>query len=181
MSAEIANPMGNDPADQGSKFVLQPDEGVSYWQPKPANGYVTIKISPDNCASNLVSMGVQVVAPNGCYVREHWHARNEEILFCFEGRGTILVDGTPHAFVPGTTAFLGRWVKHRIVNDDPERTLKFTWTYLPPGLDQFFASIGRLRRAGEPAPQPFERPADVSNIEKQSGFGPPLDRQRGDS
>ena len=177
MSAEPADPLATDRADKGSKFVLQPDEGISYWQPKPANGYVTVKVSPDNCTSNLVTMGVQVVAPNSCYVREHWHTRNEEILFCFEGRGTILVDGEPHAFLPGTTAYLGRWVRHKIVNDDPQQPLKFTWTYLPPGLDQFFASIGRPRRAGEPTPDPFERPADVLGIERQTGFGPPLDRQ----
>jgi len=83
-------PLDREPAHKGSKLVLQPDEGVSFWQPRPANGYITIKVSPDNCASNAVTMGVQVVAPNGCYVREHWHSRNEEILFCFEGRGTIL-------------------------------------------------------------------------------------------
>src|SRR5690242_13203680 len=162
------------PADKGSKFVLQPDEGTSYWQAKPGNDYITIKISPDNCTSNLVTMGVQVVAPDGCYVREHWHSRNEEILFCFEGRGTIVVDGERHAFVPGTTAYLGRWVKHKIINDAQEEPLKFTWTYLPPGLDQFFAGIGRPRRAGEPTPQPFERPADVLGVEQRTGFGPPL-------
>jgi quercetin dioxygenase-like cupin family protein len=172
MSVEPAT----NPAHKGSKLVLQPDEGVSYWQPTPANGYTTIKVSPDNCSSNAVTMGVQVVAPDGCYVREHWHSRNEEILFCFEGRGTILVDGAPHAFVPGTTAYLGRWVRHKILNDDAARPLKFTWTYLPPGLDQFFASIGRPRRAGEPAPEPFERPADVHGIESRTGFGPPLER-----
>ena len=175
MPTEIA-PQSADRPDKGSKLVLQPDEGISYWQPEPANGYVMIKVSPDNCASNLVSMGVQVVAANGCYVREHTHSRNEEILFCFEGRGTILVDGTPHPFVPGTTAYLGRWVKHKIVNDDGERPLKFTWTYLPPGLDQFFAAIGRARQHGDPAPAPFERPTDVWGIERQAGFGPPLDR-----
>jgi quercetin dioxygenase-like cupin family protein len=180
MSADLspgaAAPAAADPPGKGSKFVLQPDEGVSYWQPKPADGYITIKVSPDNCTSNLVTMGVQVVAPNGCYVREHWHSRNEEILFCYEGRGTILVDGEPHAFVPGTTAYLGRWVRHKIVNDDAQRPLKFTWTYLPPGLDQFFAAIGRPRDASEPTPEPFERPADVLATERRTGFGPPVDR-----
>ena len=88
------------PANKGSRFVLQPDEGTSYWQPRPANGYATVKVNPDNCSSNQVTMGMQAVAPGG-YVREHWHSRNEEILFCFEGAGAILVDGEPHyaAFV----------------------------------------------------------------------------------
>ena len=126
-------------ADKGSTIVLQPEEGESYWQPKPANGYAMVKISADICDSRNVTMGIQVVAPGG-YVREHWHSDNEEILFCFEGNGTIVVDGEPRPFIPGTTAFLGRWVKHKIVNDGPG-VLKFTWTYLPPGLDRFFAGI----------------------------------------
>ena len=161
------------PPNKGSKSVLQPEEGAGYWQPKPANGYAIVKVSPDDCSSNQVAMGVQVVAPGG-HVREHWHARNEEILFCFEGKGSILVDGEPHPFIPGTTAYLGRWVKHKIVNDglDP---LKFTWTFLPPGLDQFFAGIGRPRVAGEPAPAPFDRPEDTLVVERRTGFGPPIE------
>jgi hypothetical protein len=40
-----------------------------------------------------------------------------------------------------------------------------TWMYLPPGLDDYFAAIGRPRQPGEPGPEPFERPADVHAIE----------------
>jgi oxalate decarboxylase/phosphoglucose isomerase-like protein (cupin superfamily) len=175
MAADTAAATVEERADKGTKLVLQPEEGRGYWQPKPANGHIIIKVSPDNCTSNLVTMGIQAVAPEGCYVREHWHSRNDEILFCYEGRGTILVDGAPHPFVPGTTAYLGRWVKHKIVNDG-DRPLKFTWTFLPPGLDEFFASIGRPRTAGDPAPEPFERPSDHLAIEGRTGFGPPVGR-----
>jgi mannose-6-phosphate isomerase-like protein (cupin superfamily) len=171
--ADTIDPSIEERTGKGTRLVLQPEEGRAYWQPKPANGYVVIKVSPENCSSNAVTMGIQAVAPDGCYVREHWHSRNEEILFCFEGRGTIVVDGVPHAFVPGTTAFLGRWVKHKIVNEGAQ-PLKFTWTFLPPGLDEFFASIGRPRTPGEPAPEPFERPAETLAIERRTGFGPPV-------
>lgn len=161
-----------EPPFKGEKIVLQPDEGESYWQPMPANGYGTIKVSPKNCASNYVSMGVQVIAESG-YVREHWHSRHEEILFCFEGQGEILVDGVAHPFVPGTTVYVGRWVRHKIVNTG-RGDLKMTWTYLPPGLDEFFAAIGRPRRPGEPRPAPFPRPEDTLDAERRSGFGPKI-------
>src|SRR6516225_402695 len=92
-------------APTGPGIVLQPDEGVSYWQPVWANGYSTIKIGPKDRVENL-TMGVQVIAAGG-YVREHSHTPNEEILFCFSGRGTIVVDGVPHPFVPGTTVYAG--------------------------------------------------------------------------
>lgn len=63
--------------------------------------------------------------PSHCargYVREHSHTPNQEILFCFEGKGTIQVDGVPHPFVPGTTVYAGPGVKHKIINDGPGRS-----------------------------------------------------------
>jgi len=39
-------------------------------------------------------MGIQVIAPGG-YVREHSHTPNQEILFCFAGKGTIIVGAAP--------------------------------------------------------------------------------------
>jgi hypothetical protein len=84
-------------------------------------------------------MGIQVIAPG-----EHSHTPNQEILFCFAG--TIIVDGVPHPFVPGTTVYAAPGVRHKIINDGPDE-LKMTWTYLPPGLDDFFAAIGRASPA----------------------------------
>jgi quercetin dioxygenase-like cupin family protein len=159
-------------AATGPGIVMQPDEGESFWQPVWANGYSTVKISPRSGVENL-TMGVQVIAPGG-YVREHSHTPNQEILFCFAGRGTIIVDGVPHPFVPGTTVYAGPGVSHKIINDGADE-LKMTWTYLPPGLDEFFAAIGRPRQLGEPAPEPFARPADAHAIEARSGYGPPIE------
>ena len=64
-------------------------------------------------------------------------------------------------------------VRHKIINDGPE-DLKLTWTYLPPGVDDFVAAIRRVRPPGEPAPAPFARPAEVHAIEERSGYGPPI-------
>jgi len=154
--------------DKGQGFVLQPDEGESYWQPKPANGYVIFKVTPRNCHSNTIAVVMQVVAPES-FVREHSHDRHDEILFCFEGRGSVVMDGVPHDFVPGTTVFCGRWVKHKIINTG-DQPLKFTGTILPPQFDNFFEEIGRPRRPGEATPEPFDRPADVLAIEGRTGF-----------
>jgi hypothetical protein len=40
----------------------------------------------------------------------------------------------------------------------------------PHGLEHFFEAIGRPRHAGEPAPAPFARPADVVAIERSLGL-----------
>lgn len=44
------------------------------------------------------------------------------------------------------------------------------WVVTPPGLEDFFATIGRPRRAGEPTPAPFARPEDVVAIERALGM-----------
>ena len=159
--------------EKGPGIVVQPEEGQSYWQPVWANGYATVKLSPKAGGPQNLAMGIQAIAPGG-YVREHTHEPNAEILFCYEGKGTVLVDGVPHPFVPGTTVFAGPGVRHKIINDGPGE-LKMTWTFLPAGLDDFFAGIGKKREPGEPAPEPFARPADVHELEARTGYGPPIE------
>jgi len=44
------------------------------------------------------------------------------------------------------------------------------WVIAPPGLDKFFAEIGRLRQPGEMTPEPFPRSVDIRSIEQESGF-----------
>ena len=85
------------------------------------------------------------------------------------GRGRVVVDGESHTFVPGTTAFLGHNVRHEIINES-DTDLVMQWLISPPGLDEFFATIGRERHPGEPAPEPFARPDDVVAVESNMGF-----------
>jgi hypothetical protein len=86
--------------------VLQPEEGQSYWQPIWANGYSIVKLSPKHAGPDNLAMGIQIIAPGG-YVREHSHTPNQEILFCFAGKGTIIVlyvtlsSGQPPPFIRG--------------------------------------------------------------------------------
>jgi hypothetical protein len=80
---------------------------------------------------------------------EHWHSRQEEVLSCFEAEGLFIVDDVEHRVVPGTTVFAGRWVRHRIVNTG-KVDFKMTWTFLPPGLHEFAAAIGRPRPSRGP-------------------------------
>ncbi|MGH7057740.1 MAG: hypothetical protein ACREFZ_07610, partial [Acetobacteraceae bacterium] len=65
--------------------VVQPEEGRSFWQPVPANGYALVKISPENWDGPF-SMGVQVIAPRS-HIRMHVHDRHHEVIFCWEGSG----------------------------------------------------------------------------------------------
>jgi len=87
----------------------------------------------------------------------------------FRDRGAGVVDGPSHPLVPGTACFLGYDVKHEIINEGDDE-LVMLWVITPPGLEDFFASIGQPRRAGEPDPTPFARPPDVVAIERAMGM-----------
>ncbi len=154
---------------RGATVVRQPDEGESFWQPVPANGYTEVQVSKrDSPQITGFSSGIQVIAP-GCHIREHQHGAEEELLFFFEGTGKVLVNGVEHPLRPGTTAYLGPWNKHKIVNDG-KNDLKMLWVLMPGGLEDFFQAIGRPRTPGEPAPAPFPRPENVEQIERDTVF-----------
>ena len=156
---------------EGRGLVIAPDEGRSYWQPEPASGHVTVKVEPRNTGVGGVSVSVQAVGVGG-YVREHAHGENEEIIYVLEGSGTAVVDGQRYPMVPGTTIFLGKSIKHTFINQG-DGELRYTATILPAGLEDYFEAVGRPRRAGEPTPEPFPRPDDVLEIERNTVFKDP--------
>jgi quercetin dioxygenase-like cupin family protein len=162
--------MSKDDAELGPVAVLGPDEGHSFWQPVPANGHVRNIFSQAALgARSDFSLGTQTVAP-GCFIREHTHAREEEIIYVVEGRGVARVEGVEHPIEKGSAVFIGRNRKHHFLNPHPE-PMTFLWVLLPGGLDRFFAEIGRPRTPGQPAPEPFPRPENIAEIEARTVFG----------
>jgi quercetin dioxygenase-like cupin family protein len=154
----------------GDQLVVQPGEAASYWQPVPANGHVEVRLAPDLVRmAQPFGLGTQTVPP-GCHVREHLHDKNEEVIVCLAGSGEAVLDDGTHKMVPGTTLFLGRNRRHLLRNTGAQ-DMTMMWIILPNGLEDFFAAIGRKRTAGEPAPEPFPRPADVQAIERRTVFG----------
>ena len=158
-------------ADKGPKAVLGPEEGESYWQPEPANGYVTVKLSPFNFPSNMFSTGIQVI-DEGCSLRQHGHQRNEEMLFVYEGHGTAFVDGERFPVEPGSLIFAGRWVKHGIVNEGKGQ-MKILWVFFPPGLETVLCALGQPRKPGELRPSNVTRPSNVQEILAKGWFARP--------
>lgn len=171
-----------DPRTHPTFVAVQPGQAASYWQPVPANGYATVLLRAEQTASGNVAMGTQTIAP-GCFVREHAHTDQEELIFVLSGSGIAVVQDVDHPMVPGALFYLGPTARHKFVNTGTE-PLTFAWTILPGGLEKFFAAIGRPRQEGEPAPAPFPRPEDVQAIERGTGFAslaqkpPPRDGSR---
>jgi mannose-6-phosphate isomerase-like protein (cupin superfamily) len=162
--------MSVEESQAGSVKIIGPDEGDSFWQPVPANGFVRNIFSRTRLgARNDFSIGTQTVAP-GCFIREHTHARNEEIIFVVEGKGVARIDGVEHPIEKGSAVYIGINRRHHFLNPNPE-PMTFLWIMMPGGLDRFFAEIGRPRTPGEPTPEPFPRPENVAEIEARTVFG----------
>ncbi len=51
------------------------------------------------------------------------------------------------------------------------------WVFMPPGLEDWFAAIGRPRSAGESMPESFQRPDDVAEVMARMRFVPPRANQ----
>ena len=154
--------------EKGVAIARGPEEGESFWQPKPSTGYVTVKISPWNSPHDLISAGIQVLEP-GSSVRRHGHERSSEILFVYEGEGKAEIDGNWHRVSQGSTFMVGRHVQHYVENDG-KVPLKLFWAIMPSGLEDWFKALGRERKPGDPLPAPFDRPADVKAIQDRMRF-----------
>lgn len=159
----------SDTATRGEVLVIQPGDAESHWQPVPANGHIEVLVAPHRVAmEHKFAFGTQTVAPSS-YVREHAHDRNEELIYVLSGIGRAVVDGESLPMRPGSTFYLGKNRRHMFVNESDEE-LRWVWLIVPHGLEEFFRLIGRPRREGEPAPEPFPRPADVLEIERRTVF-----------
>ena len=162
--------MDTQAAELGPVRIVGPREGEFFWQPVPANGFVRNILSARALgAAADFSLGAQTVAPNS-FIREHTHAREEEIIVVIEGRGIARIEGVDHPIETGSAVFVGRNRRHHFLNPHPE-PMTFLWVLLPGGLDRFFAEIGRPKRPGEPAPAPFPRPDNIAEIEARTVFG----------
>ena len=162
--------MSDAPLTVGNAKVIGLDAAASFWQPVPANGFVRNILNQrmvDGQAN--FSMGTQTVAAQ-CFIREHTHASNEEIIHVLDGHGIARLDGVEQAIEPGATVYIGRNRRHHFLNPN-DAALTFLWLMMPGGLDQFFAEIGRLRSPGDPTPLPFPRPENVAEIERRTVFG----------
>lgn len=143
--------------DKGPAGLLGPEDGVSYWQPEPTGGWVTLKFVPATFPHDAAACGVQVIPPGG-RVPLHAHRAAEKVLYVLDGSGSASVDGAVHRLTPGTTVAMCRKVPHEVINDGDQALRLFFWV-TPPGYEELLAWMGRPRRPGEAAPRPFLAPA----------------------
>jgi quercetin dioxygenase-like cupin family protein len=158
--------------DQGEILIVPPSDGENYWQPVPANGFISVRVAPHLVGMNApFGLGTQTVPPGG-YVREHDHPEHDEVLHFISGSGKAVLDGEEHRLLPGVTLFIGKKRRHMFINDGAA-DMHWLWLIVPNGLEEFFRLVGRPKIPGEPAPEPFARPDNVLEIEARTAFSPP--------
>ncbi|RCW76405.1 cupin domain-containing protein [Pseudorhodoferax soli] len=156
----------------GDALAVPAGAAPTFWQPVPANGHAECILSEKNIRSvHRFSMGTQTLPPGG-RVRLHAHDTSEEVFYVLRGQGRAEIGGETHRMAPGATLYMGHNVPHTFINDG-DTELQWVWFFMPGGLEDFFAAIGRARQAGEAAPEPFARPSDVLQIEANTVFAPP--------
>lgn len=155
---------------KGDVLILRPEEGKNFWQPVPANGYISVRVAPGFVnVETPFSLGTQTLPPKG-YVREHAHPVHDEVLHFISGRGKAVVEGIEYDAEPGVTIFVGRNRRHMFINTSTDEDLHWLWFIQPNGLEDFFEQIGRPMETGQPDPTPFPRPDDVLEIERRTAF-----------
>jgi mannose-6-phosphate isomerase-like protein (cupin superfamily) len=153
---------------KGVVIALGPEDGESFWQPLPSTGYVINKINPYNSPYDAISIGLQILEP-GAHIRRHAHERSHELLFCYRGDGYAEIEGRHYDIAEETMILIGRGLQHKVMNTGTAQ-MRLLWSIAPAGLEDWFRAIGRPRRAGDPLPAPFERPANVEAIQSQQRF-----------
>jgi mannose-6-phosphate isomerase-like protein (cupin superfamily) len=135
-------------------IVVGKDEGDSFWQPKHAGGYITIKVSPWNIDDTRHTIFMQELPPGGI-VREHYHEDHEEIFIGLAGKGVVTMEDKEFEFGAETVFYVSKQTRHSIkaVGDIP---LKFMVVISPPGLEERLKLMGKPRKPSELPPEPFE-------------------------
>ncbi|MFN3348033.1 cupin domain-containing protein [Pseudorhodoplanes sp.] len=154
--------------EQGITLVLGPEDGESIWQPKPSTGFIVNKINPYNSPFDNFSTGLQILEP-GAHIRRHAHERQHEILFCYRGEGYAEIGEDRHELAEESMMLIGRGVQHKVVNTGTGQ-MRLLWIISPPGLEDWFRALGRLKQPGDGEAPVFERPANIAEIEKQQRF-----------
>jgi hypothetical protein len=171
-AAKAASPFAGFTAGGSVHSVSPRHPGVAYWQPLPARGYIEVHASPWFTPSLPFSQGIQVIPP-GCSVRTHMHTEQHEVITGLSGEGEAEVltanfngEATNASnqlirlpLTAGCTLTLAPGSVHLFRNLSSTSSLTFQWTISPPGLEDFFARVGREKTEGEERmPEAFQRP-----------------------
>ena len=128
--------------------IVQAGEGELLKLGPPASGDIVIKVDPRRSGS-AYAMGTETLQP-GAAIPVHRHVYQDEVLFIHKGQGRATCEGKAVTVVPGSLVYAPRGIWHGLRNTGTG-PLQVTWTVAPPGIEEFFRELSRLKEPVEPA------------------------------
>jgi mannose-6-phosphate isomerase-like protein (cupin superfamily) len=119
--------------EKQKKYYFQKKDGevIKLGNPSRTN---FMMINPDTTETKQFSMGITEIDGESS-VPSHIHPNEEEILFCYQGKGFITVDEVEYSFKKGATIFVPKDMPHSFRNPYGGK-LCYTWVFSPPGFEK---------------------------------------------
>lgn len=86
-------------------------------------------VGSDRLACRAINGGVSFFPPHA-HAPGHVHDVEEEVIYCLEGEGQIVVDGQPEPIRPGTFMAVPPGLLHSI-NNTGDKTIKLVYLFSP--------------------------------------------------
>ncbi|MCL5986811.1 MAG: cupin domain-containing protein [Actinobacteria bacterium] len=104
-----------------------------------------IILDPRKSDVRRMSLGVTELEPSG-EISFHTHDNEEEVLYCYDGYGEIVIGNRSYEFKEGVAAFIPQGVIHGFRNLSSKK-LSWVWVFSPPGYEDVIR--GKARKEGE--------------------------------
>lgn len=152
------------PAERKGVLIHQlPDSGMSWWQARPTDGWVEVKMAPFTCDVHHYAVLMQTIYP-GSHVREHAHNQLNEALVVTKGVAKASLAGGSEVICPkGSLIIAGRNEFHWWGNAGDTDVQNFA-IIDPPGVEGALAFTGRVREKGSEWPTDIVRDASTGKM-----------------
>lgn len=122
-------------------FVKQDSEVAQLRSPDRTN---YIMIDPTKTDTKNFAMGITEMSGNS-KIAAHAHDNEEEILFIYEGKGLIEIEGKKYSLEKGVAVFVPVGCRHSFINAQKEK-LCWVWVFSPPGYEKLIKQKARNQR-----------------------------------
>jgi quercetin dioxygenase-like cupin family protein len=140
----------------GTPFVSTPADSPVYHLDAPLEGFeVRLVVGKVQTAGSTAIMEITLARDKG--IGMHIHHNEDELLYVLDGTLVVVIGDTRHVAGPGTFLFGPRGIPHGYVASGGP--CRFTETFNPGGLEQFFVSSATLVRG---TPITLQPPRDPS-------------------
>lgn len=109
-------------------------EVITYEAPSSDHRKFRILVDPGLSGSKSVAAGHLLLPQGASQPSAEVHSETEEIYYCAQGRGKLLLDEVEYSLEEGTAAYVAPGVRHRVLNTG-DKDLLMVWFESPPSCE----------------------------------------------